>query len=64
MDSRFRGNDDIRLADDIHGVATLKWYNPVDHRNLLIAAFLTVERNYPLYVWESGYTNRNVIGDW
>ena len=26
MDSRFRGNDDIRLADDIHGVAKLKWY--------------------------------------
>ena len=27
MDSRLRGNDDIRLADDIHGVAKLKWYN-------------------------------------
>ena len=27
MDSRFRGNDDIRLADDIYGVAKLKWYN-------------------------------------
>ena len=27
MDSRFRGNGDIRLADDIHGVAKLKWYN-------------------------------------
>ena len=26
MDSRFRGNDDIRLTDDIHGVAKLKWY--------------------------------------
>ena len=26
MDSRESGNDDIRLADDIHGVAKLKWY--------------------------------------
>ena len=29
MDSRFRGNDDIRLADDIHGVAKLKWYKDI-----------------------------------
>ena len=26
MDSRESGNNDIRLADEIHGVAKLKWY--------------------------------------
>ena len=30
MDSRFRGNDDIRLTDNIHGVAKLKWYDVID----------------------------------
>ena len=27
MDSRESGNNDIRLADEIHGVAKLKWYD-------------------------------------
>ena len=46
MDSRFRGNDDIRLADDIHGVAKLKWYK--DSKALWSALRNSVVRTYEL----------------
>ena len=46
MDSRFRGNDDIRLAADIHGIAKLKWYHILDSF-ILLSRWLK-ERNFAI----------------